>query len=88
MPAEPAACCRGVTRTYGVDGSAVPALRGVDLRLPAATITALVGPSGSGKSTLLRLLACIDRPDDGQITIDGVEVARLSRARRDRKSVV
>ncbi|MPZ26181.1 MAG: ATP-binding cassette domain-containing protein [Micromonosporaceae bacterium] len=62
----------------------VPALRGVDLRLPAGSITALVGPSGSGKSTLLRLLACVDRPDSGQITIDGVEVAGLSRTRRVR----
>ena len=81
-PAEPAALCRGVARTYGVDGSAVPALRGVDLTLPAASITALVGPSGSGKSTLLRLLACIDRPDSGQIRIAGVEVAGLSRTGR------
>jgi ABC-type lipoprotein export system ATPase subunit len=76
--------CREVTRTYGVDGSAVPALRGVDLRLPAGSITALVGPSGSGKSTLLRLLACVDRPDSGQITIDGTEVSGLSRTRRVR----
>lgn len=81
---EPAVQCREVTRTYGVDGSTVPALRGVDLRLPAGSITALVGPSGSGKSTLLRLLACVDRPDSGQITIDGTEVAGLSRARRVR----
>jgi ABC-type lipoprotein export system ATPase subunit len=76
--------CREVTRTYRVDRSAVPALRGVDLRLPAGTITALVGPSGSGKSTLLRLLACIDRPDTGTITIGGTEVAGLSRAGRVR----
>jgi ABC-type lipoprotein export system ATPase subunit len=81
-PDEPAVACRGVTRTYGVAGSAVPALRGVDLTLPPATITALVGPSGSGKSTLLRLLAGIDRPDSGTITIDGTELAGLSRAGR------
>jgi ABC-type lipoprotein export system ATPase subunit len=84
-PAEfPAAVCRGVTRTYRVDGSVVPALREVDLALPAGTITALVGPSGSGKSTLLRLLACVDRPDAGTITIDGTEAAGLSRAGRVR----
>jgi ABC-type lipoprotein export system ATPase subunit len=83
-PPEPAATCRDVSRVYGMDGSTVPALRGVDLTLPAGTITALVGPSGSGKSTLLRLLACIDRPDSGQITIAGTEVARLSRTRRVR----
>jgi ABC-type lipoprotein export system ATPase subunit len=76
--------CHGVERTYGIDGSTVPALRGVSLSLPAGSITALVGPSGSGKSTLLRLLACVDRPDAGQITIGGTEVARLSRAGRVR----
>jgi ABC-type lipoprotein export system ATPase subunit len=76
--------CEAVERTYGVDGSVVPALRGVCLTLPRGTITALVGPSGSGKSTLLRLLACVDRPDAGRITIDGTEVSRLSRAGRVR----
>jgi putative ABC transport system ATP-binding protein len=81
---QPAVVCEGVERSYGVDGSAVAALRGVSLSLPAGTITALVGPSGSGKSTLLRLLACVDRPDAGRITIDGQEVAGLSRARRVR----
>jgi putative ABC transport system ATP-binding protein len=83
-PAGPAVVCEGVERRYGVDGSAVAALRGVTLTLPAGTITALVGPSGSGKSTLLRLLACVDRPDAGRITIDGLEVSGMSRARRVR----
>jgi putative ABC transport system ATP-binding protein len=81
---EPAVVCESVERRYGVDGSAVAALRGVSLALPAGTITALIGPSGSGKSTLLRLLACVDRPDAGRITIDGLEVSGLSRARRVR----
>jgi putative ABC transport system ATP-binding protein len=78
----PAVSCRGVVRTYHLDGSEVGALRGVDLELPPGTFTALVGPSGSGKSTLLRLLACVDRPDKGSIEIDGTETAALSRARR------
>jgi putative ABC transport system ATP-binding protein len=73
-----------VTRTYHLDGSEVGALRGVDLELAPATFTALIGPSGSGKSTLLRLLACVDRPDQGSIQIDGVETATLSRAGRVR----
>ena len=80
----PAVLCRGVTRTYHLDGSEVGALRGVDLELAPGTFTALVGPSGSGKSTLLRLLACVDRPDQGSIQIDGVETATLSRAGRVR----
>jgi ABC-type lipoprotein export system ATPase subunit len=74
--------CRGVARTYHLDGSEVTALRGIDLDLARGTFTALVGPSGSGKSTLLRLLACVDRPDTGTIEIDGVPTARLSRRGR------
>jgi ABC-type lipoprotein export system ATPase subunit len=71
-----------VARTYQLDRSEVGALRGVDLDLSPGTFTALIGPSGSGKSTLLRLLACVDRPDQGSIEIDGVETARLSRRGR------
>ena len=82
--AAAAVSCRGVTRTYHLAGSVVGALRGVDLELAPGTFTALVGPSGSGKSTLLRLLACVDRPDQGSIQIDGVETATLSRAGRVR----
>jgi ABC-type lipoprotein export system ATPase subunit len=74
--------CRDVLRTYHLDGSQVKALRGVDLEIAPGTFTALVGPSGSGKSTLLRLLACVDRPDQGSIVIDGVEAATLSRRGR------
>jgi putative ABC transport system ATP-binding protein len=84
LPPRSAVQCRGVTRTYHLDGSDVGALRGVDLDLAPGTFTALIGPSGSGKSTLLRLLACVDRPDDGSITIDGVEAATLSRRVRQR----
>jgi putative ABC transport system ATP-binding protein len=69
-------------RTYHLDGSEVGALRGVDLDLSPGTFTALIGPSGSGKSTLLRLLACVDRPDQGSIEIDGIEAAGLSRRGR------
>ena len=79
-----AVSCRGVVRTYRIEGSAVPALRGVTLDLAPGTITALMGPSGSGKSTLLRLLACVDRPDEGSIVIDGENVVGLSRSGRVR----
>ena len=79
---QPVVTCVDVHRTYRVDDSRVPALRGVDLDLPAGAFTALVGPSGSGKSTLLRLLACLDRADQGRVRIDGVEVTHLSRAAR------
>jgi len=82
--AEPVVACRSVQRTYRLDGSVVPALRGVDLDLSPGSFTALIGPSGSGKSTLLRLLACVDRPDDGSILVAGRQVERLSRSGRVR----
>jgi ABC-type lipoprotein export system ATPase subunit len=79
-----AATATGVSRRYRLDGSEVAALRGVDLTIERGTVTALVGPSGSGKSTLLRLLACLDRPDQGRIDIDGTTVTDLSRRARTR----
>jgi putative ABC transport system ATP-binding protein/macrolide transport system ATP-binding/permease protein len=83
-PAEsPAAVCRGVHKTYRTATESVPALVDVTLAIPRAQVTVVVGPSGSGKSSLLRLLACIDRPDSGEVMIAGQRVDRLgARARR------
>ncbi|HEY8807536.1 MAG TPA: ABC transporter ATP-binding protein [Candidatus Limnocylindria bacterium] len=55
-------------------------LRDVDLALEPGTLVALVGPNGAGKSTLLRALAGLIRPTAGAVTLDGVDVATLSRA--------
>jgi len=72
-----------VVRNYEIEpGNVVPALRGVDLTVESGTFAALMGPSGSGKSTLLRLLACVDRPNSGTISIAGRDAAALSRRRR------
>jgi iron(III) transport system ATP-binding protein len=62
---------RGLTKRYGN----VTALSGVDLTIQRGTRTAVVGPSGSGKSTLLRLIAGFERPDDGEIILDGVLIS-------------
>ena len=59
---------RGVTKAFG----AQTVLHGIDLDIPAGQFVAIVGRSGCGKSTLLRLLAGLDRPTGGTITIDGV----------------
>jgi NitT/TauT family transport system ATP-binding protein len=56
---------------------AVVALDGVDLDLRPGTVTALVGPSGCGKSTLLRMIAGLDRPTAGTVTVDGVDPSDL-----------
>ena len=67
-----------VTRTYQLDGLAVPALRGVSLTVPAGDYAAIVGPSGSGKSTLMHLLGGLDRPTTGTLRIAGRSVTELS----------
>jgi putative ABC transport system ATP-binding protein len=75
-------------RTYGAGEAAVHALAGVSIDLAAGGFTAVMGRSGSGKSTLLHMLAGLDRPTSGSITIDGTELdglddAALTRLRRD-----
>lgn len=79
-----AARCDGVRKTYVTADEEVIALGGVDKDFPAGAITTIVGPSGSGKSSLLRLLAGLDRPTDGTVLVDGVDVGRLSARRRRR----
>ena len=60
-----------VTKSFG----ATPVLTGVDLHVPAGSLTALLGPSGCGKTTLLRLIAGFDDPDTGTIELGGRVVA-------------
>ncbi|WP_033278275.1 ABC transporter ATP-binding protein [Streptomyces sp. NRRL F-525] len=66
-----------VTRRYG---SGPPALEEASLNVRAGEAVAVLGPSGSGKSTLLNLIAGLDRPDSGSVTVDGVRVDRLGEA--------
>ncbi len=66
-----------LTRTYGDGDSAVHALRGVSLDLPAGQFTAVMGPSGSGKSTLMHLLAGLDTPSSGTVTVAGQDITRM-----------
>ncbi len=66
-----------VTRRYGEKATAVDALRGVSLELGKGSLTAIMGPSGSGKSTLMHILAGLDRPTGGTVSIDGTEITTL-----------
>jgi len=67
-----------VTRRYGSGDTAVDALRGVSLEIGAGQLTAVMGPSGSGKSTLMHILAGLDKPTSGSVSIAGTELTTLS----------
>jgi putative ABC transport system ATP-binding protein len=70
---------RGLTKSYGaVDEARVHALRGVDLQVEEGELLAIMGPSGSGKSTLLHILGGVEVPTDGQVLLEGVDLASLS----------
>src|SRR3954447_16047009 len=69
---------RGLEKTYGSNGTAVHALRGIDLSVEAGEMLALIGPSGSGKSTLMAILGCLDIPTGGEYTLAGQRVDGLS----------
>lgn len=60
------------------------ALRGLDLRVEAGTILGLLGPNGAGKTTLIRILATLERPDDGHAHVSGYDVVRQPRHVRRR----
>ena len=69
---------RSITKVYGSGGTAVQALRGIDLQVERGEFLALIGPSGSGKSTLMAILGCLDRPSQGSYALDGEPVEGLS----------
>jgi putative ABC transport system ATP-binding protein len=68
---------RDLVRRYGSGDTAVDALRGVSVDISEGRLTAVMGPSGSGKSTLMHILAGLDTPTSGNVTVAGVEIAEL-----------
>ncbi len=66
-----------LTRRYGAGDTAVDALRGVSVEVPAGQLTAVMGPSGSGKSTLMHILAGLDKPTEGSVTVSGTDITKL-----------
>jgi putative ABC transport system ATP-binding protein len=66
-----------VTRRYGEGETAVDALKGVSLDVARGKLTAVMGPSGSGKSTLMHILAGLDKPTTGTVSVAGTEITTL-----------
>jgi putative ABC transport system ATP-binding protein len=66
-----------VVRRYGEGDAAVDALRGVSVEIERGRLTAVMGPSGSGKSTLMHILAGLDQPTSGEVTVAGVDIGGL-----------
>ena len=68
---------RDLHRRYGDGDTAVDALRGVSVDIARGQLTAVMGPSGSGKSTLMHILAGLDQPTAGDVTVAGVDLTAL-----------
>lgn len=68
---------RNLRKTYELGGQEIHALDGVDLTVPAGQFLAVVGASGSGKSTLMNMLGGLDKPDTGEVEIDGQDIVKL-----------
>ena len=81
---EPVLSIRGLERIYETGAGPLPVLRGVDIEVWPGEIVGLVGPSGSGKSSLLHAAGLLERPNAGQIVIQGRDCSKLPDGQRTR----
>ncbi len=65
---------KGVTKSFGD----LQVLKGIDLHIAKGEVVSIVGPSGAGKTTLLQIIGTLDKPDNGEINIDGIDIHGLS----------
>ena len=78
MKLQPAIQVRQLHKHFLIGGQVLPVLRDVNVDVPTGQFIAIMGPSGSGKSTLLYLVGGLDRPNDGQISVDGQRLDLMS----------
>jgi len=69
----------GITKSFQMGEHEMTILKGIDLKVEAGEMVAIMGPSGSGKSTLMNLLGCLDAPSGGRYLLDGTDVTKLSK---------
>lgn len=70
---------KNITKVYKSGEEDTIALGGIDLTVKKGEFVAIMGPSGSGKSTLMHIIGLLDRPTDGQYTLDGKDVSKISK---------
>lgn len=75
---EPVVVADNLKKIYKMGDVEVQALRGLSMHINRGEVVAIVGPSGSGKSTLMNILGCLDRPSEGEYTLDGQKVAKMN----------
>ncbi len=68
----------GIHKSYSLGKTRVPALGPIDIEFERGEFTAIAGPSGSGKTTLLNIIGCLDKPDQGRIIFEGVDITDRS----------
>ena len=74
---SPVVSLSDVTKIYGRGDTRVRALKGIDLVINKGEFTSIMGPSGSGKSTMLHVIAGLDNPTKGVVTVDGIDITHL-----------
>jgi len=67
-----------LTKTYGKSTVKTRALKGISMEIPSGSFSCIIGKSGHGKSTLMHLLGGLDKPTEGSVYIDGINITKLS----------